>query len=136
MGLGSSWLGAVLGSHSEELASDAFVASLQVPIANLPWAPSERRMLLDLADFRGGMLVLESSLAVQLTENVRTGRTQIRVHMMELPPSIELRFSLFVDFDDNPTLEFNVAGEFSMSGNFLLTGSMIGMWEDAFGFEG
>lgn len=81
------------------------------------------------------LVVLESTLQFQLTDNIRTARNKIKIHATDFPPNIELILGVLVDFDDNPTLHFQLIAKFDMDGAITFAGMMKGMWLKPFGIK-
>ena len=105
------------------MKNSEFVATLGIPI-------------FDEEDPFAALLILESTLQFQLTKNIRTARNKLKIHLVDMPPSVEVILGIIVSFDNNPDIEFRVLGQFFASGTIVLAGEMIGMWENAFGISG
>ena len=119
----ASWLGDLLDNLNTELKNSEFIATLGIPI-------------FDEEDPFAALMILESTLQFQLTKNIRTARNKLKIHLVDIPPSVEVILGIIVSLDNNPDLEFRVLGQFFASGSVVIAGEMVGMWHNAFGING
>ena len=72
------------------------------------------------------IVTLESTLSIQITDNIRTSTTRLRFHTEEL--FFELEIGIYVKFDNNPELQFVLVGRINLKRQqFEVEGYMKGM---------